>query len=155
MIKQEAFVEKSIDKYGRSLIPVLQDIQRQYRYLPEDALIFTAEKLGLSLRDVYGVASFYQAFSFRPEGEYKITVCVGTGCHVRGSAKIIDALLQELKIAPGETTEDAKFTLKAVNCLGCCAIGPIVALNGDYYGEMDIPKTLKLIRSLKNGGRRV
>lgn len=154
MVKQETFIEKSIQKYAKSLIPVLQDIQKQYRYLPEDALRFTAEKLGLPLRDVYGVASFYQAFSFVQEGEYKITVCVGTGCHVRGSAKIIDALLEELKIVPGETTDDAQFTLKAVNCLGCCAIGPIVALNGDYYGEMDIPKTLELIRSLKNGERR-
>lgn len=154
MVKQEGLITESIHKNGKSLIPVLQEIQKHYRYLPEDVLRVTAKQLGLPLRDVYGVASFYQAFSFTQEGEYEITVCVGTACHVRGSAKILDALSNELNIKPGETTDDFTFTLKAVNCLGCCAIGPIVVVNGEYHGEMDTKKTLKLIRSLKKGEKR-
>ena len=151
MVEKDVFIEESIQKHGKSLIPVLQDIQKQYRYLPEEAMEITAAKLGLPLRDVYGVASFYQAFSFTQEGEYVITVCAGTACHVRRGAKIIAALSNALNINPGETTDDFTFTLKTVNCLGCCAIGPIVVLNDKYYGGMDTKKTLNLIRSLKKG----
>lgn len=146
---EEAFVEECIKRHGRFLVPILQDIQEEYNYLPEEAMRLAAEKLGIPLRDMYGVASFYRAFSFTPKGKHIITVCLGTACHVRGSARIVDALSKELGLKPGETTEDLWFTLETVNCLGCCAIGPIVVVDGEYYGEMTTGKALQLIKSIE------
>lgn len=128
---------------------MLQDIQEHCRYLPEEALRQAAGMLDLPLRDVYGVASFYQAFNFTPVGRFVLTVCVGTACHVRGGAVIVEALTGALGIPPGGTTADGLFTLKTVNCLGCCAIGPIVVVNEKYHGEMDTRKALALVRDLR------
>lgn len=146
---EEAFVEECIKRHGRFLVPILQDIQEEYNYLPEDAMRMAAGRLNIPLRDMYGVASFYRAFSFTPKGKHIITVCLGTACHVRGGARIVEALSRELGIKPGDTTEDLKFTLETVNCLGCCAIGPIVVVNGEYYGEMSANKALQLIKSIE------
>ena len=148
----EQFVETCIQTHGTFLMPILQDIQKQYNYLPEDVLRTISKKLNIPLRDVYGTASFYNAFSFTPKGKYIITVCVGTACHVRGGAKIVDTIFQKLGIGPGETTEDMKFTLETVNCLGCCAIGPIVFADGEYHGEMNTGKILQLIKTLEKKG---
>ena len=149
MTIDETLIDKSIKKHGNFLIPILQDIQESCRYLPEDSLFKVAEKLQIPLIDVYGVSTFYQSFSFIPKGEYIITVCLGTACYIRGGIKIIDVLKRELNLKPGETTKDKKFTLETVNCLGCCAIGPIMKINDEYHGDMSPQKAINLIRDLK------
>jgi len=146
---EEVFVEECVKRHGRFLVPILQDIQEQYNYLPEDVLRLIAEKLNIPLRDVCGVASFYRAFSFTPKGKHIITVCLGTACHVRGGTRIGEALSKELGVKPGETTKDLQFTLETVNCLGCCAIGPIVVADGEYYGQMTADKALRLMESIE------
>jgi len=146
---EEPFIDKSIKKHGNFLIPILQDVQENYRYLPEECIIQIAEKLQIPLIDVYGVVTFYQSFSLVPKGEHIIIVCLGTACYIRGGKKIVDILINELDIEPGETTEDKKFSLETVNCLGCCAIGPMVLIDDEYYGEMTPQKIIKLIKTLK------
>ena len=136
-------VDFLVHKHGakkEALIPILQDIQSDLNWLPEDVLKAVAEKLQVPLIDVYGVASFYRTFSLKPRGKHIVTVCVGTACHVRGGQRIVDEIGRRLEIAPGETTQDQNFTLETVNCLGCCAIGPIVVIDGEYYGEMTTRK---------------
>lgn len=142
------FVEECVKRQEGLLIPVLQDIQAHYRYLPEPALREVSKKLGIPLRDIYGVATFYRAFTLIPRGEHEVTVCLGTACHVRGGANIVNTLSTDLGISPGKTTPDGKFTLETVNCLGCCAIGPIVVVDGEYHGEMNSQKARKLIKKL-------
>jgi len=149
IIIDEIFLDKSIKKHGNFLIPILQDIQESYRYLPEECLIKVAEKLQIPLIDVYGVATFYQSFGLVPKGEHIITICLGTACYIRGGTKMVDVLTKELNIKPGETTKDKKFSLEMVNCLGCCAIGPMVLIDDEYYGEMTPQKVIKLIKTLK------
>ncbi|MGB2769576.1 MAG: NAD(P)H-dependent oxidoreductase subunit E, partial [Candidatus Zixiibacteriota bacterium] len=136
-------VDSLVDRYGakkEALIPILQDLQSDLNWLPEEVLRAVADKLGVPLMDVYGAASFYRTFSLKPRGKHIITVCVGTACHVRGGQRIVDEIGRMLDLAPGETTPDQNFTLETVNCLGCCAIGPIVVVDGEYYGEMTTRK---------------
>ncbi len=138
-----------VGKYGGnrdSLISILQDVQSEYHYLPEEALRTVASQLGLSLIQVYGVATFFRAFSLKPRGEHLVTVCLGTACHVRGAPTVLDEVKRQLGIEPGETSEDMSFTLETVNCLGVCALGPIMVLDGKYHGQMSpgkVKKTLK------------
>ena len=132
-------VDKIIDKYGnrrRFLIAVLQDIQEQERYLPKEALCRVALRLGMPLIEVYGVATFYSAFSLEPRGRHEVTVCLGTACHVRGSHRILEEFERQVGVEAGHTTKDGEFTLESVNCLGCCAIGPVVVVDKVYHGEM-------------------
>ena len=119
-----------------NLIAVLQEIQDRDHYLSEPALRDVSDKLGIPFIDVYSVATFFRAFSLKPRGKHICTVCVGTACHVRGAQSILDKLGDRLGVAPGETTADGSYTLETVNCLGCCAIGPIVVKDGKYFGEM-------------------
>ena len=119
---------------------VLQEIQEIYNYLPKEALEMVAETMAISLVDVYGTASFYKAFSLTPRGKHIVTVCLGTACHVRGGPWIIEELERILDIHPGETTEDGNFTLETVNCLGACALGPVMVIDGEYHGQMTIKK---------------
>ncbi len=129
-----------------SLIPILQDVQNIYNYLPEPALHEIAEFVGLPFSRVYGVATFYNQFRLAPLGENIIRICRGTACHVKNSANILFALESHLGIKAGETTRDKKFTLELVNCIGACSIAPVVTINDDYYGRIsikDIPKILK------------
>ena len=142
-------VEECIQKNGNSLIPVLQDIQSYYNYLPEEIFDEVSQKMNIPLIDVYGVATFYKSFSLTPKGKCIITVCMGTACHVRGGQRIADRISRELGIEPGETTPDMNFTLETVNCLGCCAIGPIVMIDGEYYGQMTIQKAISLLNEYK------
>ncbi len=146
-----SIVSKAVDRHGDFLIPLLQDIQEHYNYLPEEALEEVSQKLNMPLMDVYGVATFYRTFSLTPKGKHIVTVCVGTACHVRGGSRIVDALEQELDIKAGETTPDMNFTLETVNCLGCCAIGPVIVVDGEYHGEMTSQKTLSLIKNIEKG----
>jgi NADH:ubiquinone oxidoreductase subunit E len=131
------------------LIEVLQDMQAAFNYLPEGALRRVAERLGVPLIEVYRVASFYKAFSLSPRGRHLLTVCTGTACHVRGAPRLLDAVQGELKIAAGETTPDGAFTLERVNCLGCCALGPVVVLDGVYHDRMSAKKLRNLVGAVQ------
>lgn len=145
-------VDSLVQKHGakkEALIPLLQDIQSDLNWLPEEVLRAVAEKLEVPLMDVYGVATFYHTLSLKPRGKHIVTVCLGTACHVRGGQRMADQIGRELGIGPRETTQDMNFTLETVNCLGCCAIGPIVVVDGEYYGEMTTRKVKSVLGKYK------
>ena len=131
------------------LIEILQDIQEKYNYLPEKALKYIAKKVGIPEIEVFRVANYYKAFTLQPRGKHLITVCSGTACHVRGAPRLVDELLGELQIAPGETTKDRVFTVETVNCLGACALGPIIVMDGEYYDHMNGTKLRALIKKVR------
>ena len=136
------------------LIEVLQDVQSTYNYLPEEVLKITAERLSIPLIDVFRVANFYRAFTLNPRGKHLITVCMGTACHVRGAPKFLDEVLGQLDVQPGETTKDGKFTVETVNCLGACALSPVVVLDGKYYDHMTPGKLRALIQKVRKDHNR-
>jgi len=143
-----------INKYSSnrdSLISILQDVQSEYHYLTENALRVVAKQLNVPLVQVYGVATFFKAFSLKPRGEHLITVCQGTACHVRRAPAVLDEIVRQLGIEPGETAEDMQFSLQTVNCLGACALGPIVVVDGTYHGQMAPGKVKKILKQLKKG----
>ncbi len=150
-VEQESVVNECIKKHGNFLVAILQDIQKHYNYLPEDVIRILADKLDITIRDVYGVASFYKAFSFTPKGKHIFTTCTGTACHVRGSSKIVDSFSKELGIEPGETTKDLMFTHETAACLGCCAIGPVVVVDGEYQPKVKPPAVRNIIYQAQNG----
>ncbi|MDD2390357.1 MAG: NAD(P)H-dependent oxidoreductase subunit E, partial [Desulfobacterales bacterium] len=119
--------------------------------LPEDALRMVARGTGSSLVDIYGVATFYKAFSLKAKGKHLISVCLGTACHVRAAPDIVDEFTQQLGISPGETTEDNEFTLETVNCLGACALGPIVNVDGHYFSNVTRSDVKKIIQKTRAG----
>jgi NADH-quinone oxidoreductase subunit E len=131
-----------------SLIAALEEIQERYRYLPPEALILASERLGVPLSQTYSVATFYNAFSLKPKGKHCINVCMGTACHVRGSPQVLDRLESKLAVKAGGTTPDHMFTLETVNCLGACALGPIVVTDGEYSGQITIQKIDQLLKTI-------
>jgi len=134
-----AELDEILDRYGRDrtqVISILQDVQERERYLPEDALTYVAEALEMPRSQIYSLATFYRAFSLEPRGEHTIFVCTGTACHVRGAPRLVEELCRRLDTKPGGTTADGKFTLETVNCLGACALGPLVVVDSDYHGQM-------------------
>jgi NADH-quinone oxidoreductase subunit E len=131
------------------LIEVLQDMQAEYGYLPEEGLCTVSERLGLRPIEVYRVASFYKAFTLMPHGRHSLTLCLGTSCHVRGSEMLLDTVQGLLDIAPGQTTKDGSFTLQTVNCLGCCALGPVVVLDDAYHDHMTPRKLRQLVTTAR------
>jgi NADH:ubiquinone oxidoreductase subunit E len=138
--------------HPNELIEVLQDIQESCGYLPEDYLKELSDKLNVPLIEVYRVANFYKAFKLQPCGKYLVTVCMGTACHVRGAERIVEETLTRLKIGFGETTVDNLFTVETVNCLGACALGPVVVVNGEYHDHMTPQKMDKLLTELAKSG---
>ena len=137
------------DKESYQLIEVLQDIQEEKGYLPEEQLKSVSEKLDVPLIEVFRVANFYKAFKLEPSGKYLITVCTGTACHVRGADTLVEQALAKLKTKAGETTADQLFTVETVNCVGACALGPVIIVNGKYYDHMSADKIGNLIESLR------
>ena len=118
------------------LVGILQDVQAEIGYLPKEALVEVGKGLDVPQSRVYSVATFFKAFSLKPRGRHLINVCLGTACHVRGAEKVLEKIEEELKTKRGETTPDLKFTLETVNCVGACALGPMVIIGEDYHGEM-------------------
>jgi NADH-quinone oxidoreductase subunit E len=147
-------IKTIVESYGRDkafLVPILQDIQARNNYLPRDLLLELAEELAIPHSLVFSVATFYKAFSLTPRGRHIVSVCLGTACHVRGAPKVLDVLERTLSIRPGTTGEDGQFTLETVNCVGACALGPIVVVDGDYNGQMTLSKAEKIVTTLKAG----
>ncbi len=142
--KVTAIINKYSSDRGQ-LVSILQDIQAEYRYLPKDALLQVSETMGIPASRVYDVATFFKAFSLKPRGKYVIDVCLGTACHVRGGNRVLETMERCLAIERGQTTKDGKFTLETVNCMGCCAVGPAVKIDGDYYGHMSTDKVNGLL----------
>ncbi len=132
------------------LIEVLQDVQKNYGYIPQEAMQTVSQGLGVPLIEVYRVASFYKAFRLKPSGKHVLTMCTGTACHVRGSHLLLDHAISQLGVKPGEVTPDGLFSIECVNCLGTCALGPIVSENGSYHRHMTPAKLRKLIETLRN-----
>ncbi len=135
------------------LIAVLQDIQGLFNYLPKEALMAAGKALGIPASRIYEVATFYNAFSLKPRGEHIVKICMGTACHVRGAAAIQDKMERTLGIMPGETSSDKKFTLETVNCVGACALGPVVVIDTEYHGQVTMAKVDKIIGKLKEGAQ--
>jgi len=131
------------------LIEVLQDVQKDYRYISKEAMQAVSQGLGVPVIEVYRVASFYKAFRLKPAGKHVLTMCTGTACHVRASSLLIDQAVNQLGVKPGDVTGDGLFSIRQVNCLGACALGPIVAENGSYHHHMTPAKLRKLIESLR------
>jgi len=143
-------VESILDNYQRDrgmLVSILQDIQAESSYLPKEALVEVSQALGIPLSQVYSVATFFKAFSLEPRGHHLINVCLGTACHVRGAVRVLEAIEREIDIKPGKTTKDLKFSLETVNCVGCCALGPVVIIDGEYYGQMRTDRVKALLAS--------
>lgn len=146
--KVDSLIESYVDK-KEQLISLLQDIQAEFNYLPRDVLIQVSQKLDIPLSQVFSVATFFRAFSLKPRGRHLITVCLGTACHVRGGQRLVDKIERDYGIRPGETTEDEKFTLETVNCLGCCALGPVVVVDGKYESQMNADKLDRVLEKYK------
>lgn len=150
-----AKVDSILDAHGRresDLIAIMQEIQAEYRYLPEDVLSYVAKGLGISLARIYSVATFYENFSLEPKGKYVIRVCDGTACHVRHSLPILERLRSELGLSEKKiTTDDLSFTVQTVACLGACGLAPALTVNDKVYPSMTPDKASALLKELKGG----
>jgi NADH-quinone oxidoreductase subunit E len=132
-------IDQIIDKYeGKEgiLIQLLLDIQQELNWIPREVAERINQRLNIPLSQIYRVASFYTAMSLTPRGKHLVSVCMGTACHIRGSPRLLDRVTNILKIQPGETSTDGRFTLNTVNCLGCCAMGPVMVVDGKYHGKI-------------------
>lgn len=143
-------IEPILEKYNydkSQLIAILQDVQAEYKYLPRETLLEISRSIGIPVSKIYQVATFFRAFSLKPKGRHCMHVCMGTACHVRGAASILKEMENKLGIDCGETTSDNKYTLDRVNCVGACALGPVVVVDGKYVGQMNISKVKQLLES--------
>jgi NADH-quinone oxidoreductase subunit E len=134
-----AKIDAILSKYRNdpsSLIQVLLEIQRENRWLPVEALETISEKLKVPLNRIQHIVTFYKAFSLVPKGRHEINICTGTACHVRGAPRLLDSVQDVIGIGPGETDMDLRFSLETVNCVGCCALGPVMVIDGEYHGKM-------------------
>lgn len=142
-------VDSIMEQHGNresEVISILQDIQQQRNYLAREVLEHVAEKMAIPLAKVYRIATFYNAFSLKPRGRHLINVCLGTACHVRGGERILEKLERDLKMERGETTEDRRFTLETVHCLGCCSLSPVMVVDGKTFGRLNQNMVVKLLK---------
>jgi NADH-quinone oxidoreductase subunit E len=141
-----------MDKYGNSeikLVPILQEIQEVYRYLPEEVMTFVSSSLGISPAKIFGVATFYSHFTLKPKGKYLIKVCDGTACHVKKSTDIKEAIEKKLNLTPeNNSTPDLLFTCETVSCLGACGLAPVMVINDEVYGQMNPEKAVEVIEKI-------
>jgi NADH-quinone oxidoreductase subunit E len=143
--KVEALIESYIDR-KEQLISLLQDIQSQFNYIPGDTLIKISQKLDIPLSQVFSVATFFRSFSLKPRGRHTVTVCLGTACHVRGGQRLVDKIGRDYNLKPGGTMPDERFTLETANCLGCCALGPVVVVDGKYESQVSPDKLENILK---------
>lgn len=151
-MKRKVDLEKVINKYKAEkggIISVLQEINREYGYLPEDALKLVAKKMDVPLIQVYSIATFYTAFSLKPRGRHLINVCLGTACFVKGGNRILEKLERELGIKAGETTKELRYSLDTVHCIGCCSLAPVIRIDEDAYGRLKQEKVPEILKKHK------
>jgi NADH-quinone oxidoreductase subunit E len=142
-------IDALINSYAtrkEQLIALLQDVQAECNYLPQDILIKISQTLEIPLSQVFSVATFFKAFSLKPRGRHTVTICLGTACHVRGGQRLVDKMERDYRLKPGETSEDEKFTLETANCLGCCALGPVMVVDGKYESQVTPDKLVKVLK---------
>ncbi len=144
-LKRVDEIVSSYDSDKEFLIHMLQDVSSEYSYLPEPCLRRITERINIPLTEVFSAATFYKAFSLEPRGKHLIHVCLGTACHVRGTSQVLSKIERRLGIEAGQTSRDLMFTLKTVNCLGVCALGPVVMVDGEYHGQMTQVKVDRLL----------
>lgn len=135
-LELDHIIDEEYENDPENLIMILQAIQNHYNYLPQPALTYLSAKIGVPYSKIYGVATFYSTFSLEPRGRHIISVCLGTACHVRGGERIRERLTANLGIGDGQTTEDNRFTLESVRCIGCCSLGPVVKIDEDMHGRL-------------------
>ncbi|MCX5866213.1 MAG: NAD(P)H-dependent oxidoreductase subunit E [Proteobacteria bacterium] len=155
MKREEMMLGKILKKYRlerSALVPILQDIQAEYSYLPEPVLRQISREMKIPLTEVVGVATFYKSLSLIPRGRHHLQVCLGTACHVRGAPRVLEEVERHLCVCAGQTTKDGEFSLGTVNCVGACALGPIVIVDGKYHGKMSALKTSALVKKTMRGG---
>ena len=139
--------DRIVEKYKgdqAALIQILLEIQQENRWLPREILMSVCSKLSVPVSQAYRIATFYKAFSLTPQGRHQVSVCMGTACHVRGAPRLLDRVMSAVNISPGETSPDQRISLQTVNCLGCCALGPVIVVDGDYHGN-PTPKEIERI----------
>lgn len=152
-METEAVLAKYSENDASALIPILQDIQDVYGYLPEKELKKVSAHASLPMSRIYGVATFYNQFRLQPLGKYVIRVCRGTACHVKGSFDILTTLETELGIKAGDTTKDLMFSIETVACIGACSIAPVIAVGDNFYGKLDSKSVKKLLRDLRKADK--
>jgi NADH-quinone oxidoreductase subunit E len=143
-------IDQIIDKYEGEkgiLIQLLLDIQQELNWIPREVAERISQRLNIPLSQIYRVASFYTAMSLTPRGRHLVSVCMGTACHIRGSPRLLDRITDVLEIQPGETSADGRFTLNTVNCLGCCALGPVMVVDGKYHGKLSSTKAEEVLKN--------
>ncbi len=152
MNEQNEKIDQIIEKFKNekgTIIGLMQDIHGEYRYLPEEVLLKVSAELDIPMAKLYTLATFYKSFRLEPVGKHHVRVCLGTACHVNGATKIVETLERELGVKSGQTTEDNQFTLETVNCLGACALGPLMLVDGEYHGKIDQGKLKKLLNKYR------
>jgi NADH-quinone oxidoreductase subunit E len=142
-------IEEILERYHHDksmMVSILQDIQEEYNYLPRESLEQVSSTLSVPLSQLYSIATFFKALRLTPRGRHLINVCMGTACHVRGAVKVLESMERELDLKPGGTTDDLEYTLETVNCVGACALGPIIVIDGQYHGQMTPSKVQDIIK---------
>ena len=150
---QNELIQKIVTRYENDigmLIPMLQDLQAEYGYLPADELRRLSKQLEIPLTRIYGVATFYASFRLAPKGQHEVTLCMGTVCYLKGADKISATICEEYRIEPGGTTSDRLFTLQAVNCVGACSLAPVIRVDGKYYDGVTRESALEIIHGLSS-----
>jgi NADH-quinone oxidoreductase subunit E len=148
----ESKIQEIIEKYGNdtnAIVAILQDIQEEFSYLPKDVLVRLSKELNIPLSRILSVATFYRAFSLTPKGKYPINVCLGTACHVRGGARVMEKRERELRIKRGQTTDDLNFSLDEVRCLGCCGLAPVMMVGKEVHGKHSESKVVPILKQYK------
>lgn len=141
----DRIIEQQFDQDSENLIMMLQAIQMRYNYLPKEALSYLSIKIGVPLSKIYGVATFYSTFSLEPRGRNIVSICLGTACHVRGGERVHERIQETLGIQDGQTTEDGRYTLESVRCIGCCSLGPVVKINEEMHGRINVEEVPRIL----------
>jgi NADH:ubiquinone oxidoreductase subunit E len=145
LMKLDTLIEEKYDNNPEALVMVLQEVNAEYNFLPQEALRYVAEKLDVPLSKVYGVATFYKAFHLEPRGRHIVSQCLGTACHVRGAMRIKGQVEKSLSIREGENTEDMRYSFETVRCIGCCSLGPVIKIDDDVYSNVEQDQVGKIL----------
>ena len=151
MDEDKHLIEQIVDRYDSEvgmLIPMMQDLQAEFGYLPQDQLCLLGKRLKVPMSRLFAVATFYSSFRFSPKGAHEVTLCMGTVCYLKGAGKISEAICKEFKVQPGSTTSDRIFSFQAVNCVGACAVAPVMLVDGKYYEEMTPESAVQILYGL-------